>query len=117
MTKRITYAITTNLLLLLNRDKSFMNLLIIGGAGYIGSHMVKRLLVSKHSITIIDNLSTGYRDALPSGEFILGDIGDRVFLDKVFSEHKFDAVLHFASFIQVGESVKKPDIYYQHISR
>lgn len=89
------------------------HLLIIGGAGYIGSHMVKRLLTTKHAVTILDNLSTGYRDAVLGGEFIQGDIGDRALLDKVFSEHKFDAVLHFASFIQVGESVKKPDIYYQ----
>ena len=91
----------------------FMNILIIGGAGYIGSHMVKRLLATKHTVTILDNLSTGYREAVLGGEFIHGDIGDRTLLDKVFSEHKFDAVLHFASFIQVGESVKKPDIYYQ----
>ena len=90
-----------------------MNLLIIGGAGYIGSHMVKRLLASKHSVTILDNLSTGYRDAVLGGKFIQGDIADRALLNKVFSEHKLDAVLHFASFIQVGESVKKPDIYYQ----
>lgn len=90
-----------------------MNLLVVGGAGYIGSHMVKRLLASKHSVTILDNLTAGYRDAVLGGEFIQGDIGDRTLLDKIFSEHKFDAVLHFASFIQVGESVKKPDIYYQ----
>ena len=90
-----------------------MNILIIGGAGYIGSHMVKRLLASRHAVTILDNLSMGYRDAVLGGEFIQGDIGDRTLLDKIFFEHKFDAVLHFASFIQVGESVKKPDIYYQ----
>lgn len=90
-----------------------MNLLVVGGAGYIGSHMVKRLLASKHSVTILDNLSTGYRDAVIGGEFIQGDIGNSALLDKVFSENKFDAVLHFASYIQVGESVKKPDIYYQ----
>jgi UDP-glucose 4-epimerase len=89
-----------------------MNLLIIGGAGYIGSHMVKRPLASNIQ-TILDNLSTGYRDAVLGGEFIQGDIADRALLNKVFSEHKFDAVLHFASFIQVGESVKKPDMYYQ----
>jgi len=90
-----------------------MNLLIIGGAGYIGTHMVKRLHAAKHAVTILDNLSTGYRDAVLGGEFIQGDIEDRALLDKVFLEHKVDAVLHFASFIQVGESVKKPDIYYQ----
>jgi len=90
-----------------------MNLLVVGGAGYIGSHMVKRLLASKHTVTILDNLSTGYRDAVLGGEFVQGDIGDPALLGKVFSENKFDAALHFASYIQVGESVKKPDIYYQ----
>ena len=90
-----------------------MNLLIIGGAGYIGSHMVKRLLATKHSVTILDNLSTGYRDAILGGVFIQGDVGNRALLDRIFSEHQFDAVLHFASFIQVGESVKKPELYYQ----
>ena len=91
-----------------------MNLLIIGGAGYIGSNMVKRVLTAKHAVVVLDNLSTGYRDTVPDEAFfILGDIGDRILLDKVFSEHKFDAVLHFASYSQVGESVKHPDIYYQ----
>jgi UDP-glucose 4-epimerase len=90
-----------------------MSLLIIGGAGYIGSHMVKILLKYGHDVTILDNLSTGYRDAVLGGDFIKGDIGDRALLDKIFSEKIYDAVIHFASFIQVGESVKKPDIYYQ----
>ena len=90
-----------------------MNLLIVGGAGYIGSHMVKRLLATKHSLTILDDLSTGYRDAILGGVFIQGNIGDRALLDKIFSDHQFDAVLHFASFIQVGESVLNPELYYQ----
>lgn len=97
----------------LNNKADPVNVLIIGGAGYIGSHMVKRLLAAKHVVTILDNLSTGYRDAVLGGNFIQGDIGDRTLLDKIFSEHKFDAVMHFASYIQVGESVKRPDIYYQ----
>lgn len=90
-----------------------MKLLLIGGAGYIGSHMVKRLLDSGYTLVILDNLSTGYQDAVLGGKFVQGDIGDPADLKKLFSEHKFDAVLHFASFIQVGESVQKPDIYYQ----
>lgn len=90
-----------------------MNLLVIGGAGYIGSHMVQRLLATQHELTILDNLSTGYRDAVLGGDFIEGDISDRVLLDNIFSKNKFDAVFHFASYIQVGESIKKPDIYYQ----
>jgi UDP-glucose 4-epimerase len=75
--------------------------------------MVKRLIASKHAVTILDNLSTGYRDAVLGGDFIQGDVGNRALLDKIFSEHKFDAVIHFASYIQVGESVKSPGIYYQ----
>jgi len=75
--------------------------------------MVKRLLATGHALTVLDNLSMGYRDAVLGGDFIQGDIGDRAFLDCLFRERKFDAVIHFASYIQVGESVRKPDIYYQ----
>lgn len=111
--RQITFANTINLLLQRNSNRTNMNLLIIGGAGYIGSHMVKRLLATKHSVTILDNLSTGYRDSIVGGLFIKGDVGDRALLDKIFSEYQFDAVLHFASCIQVCESVKKPELYYQ----
>ena len=89
-----------------------MKLLIIGGAGYIGSHMVKLLLDSGHDVVTLDNLSTGYRDAVLGGEFVLGDLGDRALLDNLFSSHHFDGVMHFAAFIQVGESVQHPDKYY-----
>jgi UDP-glucose 4-epimerase len=109
----ITFATSINSLLQRKSNRTNMNILIIGGAGYIGSHMVKRLLATKHSVTILDNLSTGYRDAILGGVFIQGDVGNRALLDQIFSEHQFDAVLHFASFIQVGESVKKPELYYQ----
>ena len=111
--RQITFANTINLLLQRNSNRTNVNLLIIGGAGFIGSHMVKRLLATKHSVTILDNLSTGYRNSIVGGLFIKGDVGDRALLDKIFSEHQFDAVLHFASFIEVGESVKKPELYYQ----
>jgi len=90
-----------------------MNILIIGGAGYIGSHMVKRLLAAQHAVIILDNLSTGHRDAVLGGDFVLGDIGDRALLDKIFFTHKIDAVIHFAAYAMVGESVQRPDIYYQ----
>lgn len=90
-----------------------MNLLVIGGAGYIGSHMVKSLLVAGHTVAVLDNLSTGHRNAVLCDTFIKGDISDRALLDQVFSAYSFDAVFHFASFIQVGESVQRPDIYYQ----
>lgn len=90
-----------------------MRVLVVGGAGYIGSHMVKMLLASGHQVVTFDNLSSGHRDAVLGGGFIEGDLADFDCLNKVFSEHKPDAVMHFASYIQVGESVKKPDIYFR----
>lgn len=89
-----------------------MKLLVIGGAGYIGSHMVKMLAQQGCSVTTLDDLSSGYRDAVLCGEFVLGNFGDRTVLDAVLS-NAFDAVMHFASFIQVGESVQHPDKYYR----
>jgi UDP-glucose 4-epimerase len=90
-----------------------MNVLVIGGAGYIGSHMVKLLLDGGHSVVILDDFSTGHRDAVVGGTVIDGDLGERAVLDRVFSSHRFNGVIHFASFIQVGESVEKPDAYYR----
>ena len=89
-----------------------LNLLVVGGAGYIGSHMVKHLLRRGCDVVTFDNLSTGHRDAVRGGEFVLGDLADRAALDAIFSKHTFDAVFHFASFLQVGESVKEPAKYY-----
>jgi UDP-glucose 4-epimerase len=86
---------------------------VVGGAGYIGSHMVKLLAIKGCKVTTLDNLSTGYRDAVLAGDFIQGDLSDTVFLDNFFSEHAFDAIMHFASFIQVGESLQQPEKYYQ----
>lgn len=89
------------------------NLLIVGGAGYIGSHMVKMLSTDGYSVTTLDNLSTGYRDAVKYGEFIEGDISDSALLDRLFSTKPFDGVMHFASYIEVGESVSDPSKYYK----
>jgi UDP-glucose 4-epimerase len=89
-----------------------LRLLVVGGAGYIGSHMVKHLLRRGCDVVTFDNLSTGHRDAVLGGEFVLGDLADRDALDALFSQYQFDAVFHFASFIQVGESVKEPAKYY-----
>jgi UDP-glucose 4-epimerase len=89
-----------------------MKIMVVGGAGYIGSHMVKQLLRGGHNVVTLDDLSTGYRDAVLGGSFIQGSIADCVLLDRVFVEHRFDAVFHFASFIQVGESVTHPAKYY-----
>jgi UDP-glucose 4-epimerase len=90
-----------------------MNVLVIGGAGYIGSHMVKLLFQGGHSVVVLDNFSTGHRDAIPGSAVVEGDLGDRGLLDRIFSNHRFSGVIHFASFIQVGESVEKPDAYYR----
>lgn len=87
--------------------------LVVGGAGYIGSHMVWLLGQKGVDVVTLDNLSSGYRDAVLHGRFVHGDIADRLILDKIFREHKFDAVMHFASFIQVGESMQDPAKYYQ----
>lgn len=89
-----------------------MNILVVGGAGYVGSHMVKMLLVEGHRVVTFDNLSSGHRDAVSGGEFILGDLSDRPLLDTVFRLHRPDAIMHFASSIQVGESIRRPDVYY-----
>ncbi|MBW2248046.1 MAG: UDP-glucose 4-epimerase GalE [Deltaproteobacteria bacterium] len=88
-------------------------ILVVGGAGYIGSHMVKDLLDAGYHVITLDDLSTGHRELLPGGEFIEGGLGDAVLLDKLFSTHKISAVMHFAAFSLVGESVEKPLKYYR----
>jgi len=87
--------------------------LVVGGAGYIGSHMVKDLLDAGYHVITLDDLSTGHRELLPGGEFVEGGLGDAVLLDKLFSTHKISAVMHFAAFSLVGESVEKPLKYYR----
>jgi UDP-glucose 4-epimerase len=87
-------------------------ILVVGGAGYIGSHMVKALLDAGHQVVTLDNLSTGFRDAVLGGEFVEGDIADSALLDELLPSHGFDAVMHFAAHIQVGESVENPGKYY-----
>lgn len=88
-------------------------ILVVGGAGYIGSHMVLRLQEAGFTPVVYDNLSTGHREAVLNAELIEGDLADTGKLKAVFSQYDFSAVMHFASFIQVGESVKKPEKYYQ----
>lgn len=88
------------------------HVLVVGGAGYIGSHMVKMLAQRGCRVTTLDNLSSGHRDAVLHGEFVQGDLSDRALLRSLFSAGKFDAVMHFASSIQVGESMRDPALYY-----
>ena len=90
-----------------------MNVLVVGGAGYIGSHMVKALLDAGHGVVTFDDLSSGRREFVLGGEFIRGTLADRAALDDVLTSRGIDAVMHFASFIQVGESVRNPAIYYR----
>ena len=90
-----------------------MKILLAGGAGYIGSHMVKDLLDTDYGVITLDDLSTGHRDLVPGGEFIEGGLGDRVLLDNLFSTHPISAVMHFAAFSLVGESVENPLKYYR----
>lgn len=89
-----------------------LRVLVVGGAGYIGSHMVKLLGQLGCVVTTLDDLSSGHRDAVLCGDFVQGNFGDRAVLEAVLSRG-FDAVMHFASFIQVGESVQHPEKYYR----
>jgi UDP-glucose 4-epimerase len=90
-----------------------MNVLVVGGAGFIGSHIVKQLGRSGWQVTTLDNLSNGHRDAVLYGDFVQGDLADKVLLAQLIQPGRFDAVMHFASFIQVGESVQQPAKYYE----
>ena len=87
--------------------------MVTGGAGYIGSHVVKALGEKDFTVLIYDNLSKGYKDAILHGKLVVGDLADTKLLDRTVKEFRPDAVLHFAAFIEVGESVSDPIKYYQ----
>ncbi len=90
-----------------------MRIFVVGGAGYVGSHCVRRLVKEGHQVTVYDNLSAGHRQAIdPQATFVQGDLGDRATLDGVFEAGRFDAAMHFAAFINVGESVTAPLKYW-----
>lgn len=90
-----------------------MSILILGGAGYIGSHTALELVRSGEDVVVADNLNTGYMSAVPKeARFYNGDIRDFDFLDSLFQKEKIDAVIHFAAFSLVGESVTAPLKYY-----
>ncbi|MEW5725796.1 MAG: UDP-glucose 4-epimerase GalE [Thermodesulfobacteriota bacterium] len=89
------------------------NFLIIGGAGYIGSHVAKLLAQRGQTVLVLDNLSQGHRPAARFGHFCQGDLGDRQVLDAIFLTRRFDCVMHFAAFSLVGESVERPLEYYE----
>ena len=87
-------------------------ILVTGGAGYVGSHCVKALAAAGHDALVFDNFTYGHREFVRWGSFIEGDIRDARALERVFANHKFDAVMHFAAFAYVGESVVDPSRYY-----
>jgi UDP-glucose 4-epimerase len=90
-----------------------MNILVTGGAGYIGSAIAEALINAEHSVTIYDSLFTGHCGAVPEGAlFIQADLSDSHALAKTLTDQKFDAVMHFAAFIEAGESMRDPGRFY-----
>ena len=89
-----------------------MNILVTGGAGYIGSHVVEELCDAGENVVVFDNLYTGHREAVDGrAEFVLGDLKDAETVNRLFDTHRFDGVMHFASYTLVGESMQKPFLY------
>ena len=94
-----------------------MNVLVVGGAGYIGSTVAAQLVDAAHSVTVFDNLSRGHREAVPAGaRLVIGDLEDRPAVDRVLQSTAFDAVMHFAALIEAGESMKVPERYFRNNS-
>jgi UDP-glucose 4-epimerase len=92
--------------------KLMARILVCGGAGYIGAHMVRLLLEEAAEVTVLDNLSTGHRAAVDGAELVVGDIRDRAFLATLFRRRTFDAVMHFCASSIVADSVSRPFAYY-----
>ncbi|MGL5793340.1 MAG: UDP-glucose 4-epimerase GalE, partial [Waterburya sp.] len=93
-----------------------MAILVTGGAGYIGSHSVLKLIEEGYEVVILDNLVYGHQDLVETvlkTKLIVGDTSDRALLQQIFSDHQIEAVMHFAAYAYVGESVTKPAKYYQ----
>src|SRR5690625_2533732 len=90
-----------------------MSILVLGGAGYIGSHAVYQLIDQNNRVVVVDNLQTGHQKAVhPKAAFYEGDLRDRDFLESVFKRENISAVIHFAANSLVGESMKNPLAYY-----
>ena len=88
------------------------SVLVCGGAGYVGAHMVRTLAENGDAVTVFDNLSTGHAEAIAADRLVRGDLRDRDGLRALFAAHRFDAVFHFSGLIAVGESVREPALYY-----
>lgn len=89
-----------------------MTILVTGGAGYIGSHVVLQLRQRGESVVVLDNLSTGFADAVGDAKLVVGDVGDRDLVDTTLTQHTIDTVMHFAAHTVVPESVRDPLKYY-----
>lgn len=89
-----------------------MNVLVVGGAGYIGSHVARGLAEAGHRPVVLDNLSRGYREAVTC-PLVIADLGDAAAVAQALQVHRIEAVMHFAAFAYVGESVEKPAMYYR----
>jgi UDP-glucose 4-epimerase len=89
-----------------------MRVLVTGGAGYVGSHCVRQLLAAGHEVCVYDNLSRGHAEAVPAELLVQGDLVDQSRLAGLLKERRIDAVMHFAAFALVGESVEQPHLYY-----
>ena len=90
-----------------------MRVLVCGGAGYIGSNMTAMLAREGYQPVVFDNLSKGHREAVNNVQFVLGDFGDSNFILETLQKYSIEAVMHFAAFIEVGESVRQPLQYYE----
>jgi len=103
----------------MNKIKKIQNILITGGAGYIGSHITKMCINKGYNVVVLDNLINGHKDSIDKkAKFIQGDIEDSILISKIIKENKIEAIFHFASFIEAGESVKNPlKFYYNNTSK
>ncbi|GBE55525.1 UDP-glucose 4-epimerase [archaeon BMS3Bbin15] len=90
-----------------------MEILVTGGAGYIGSHAVKALAEAGYTPIVLDNLSQGHRESVRQGVFYQGELGDTALLKKIFTRHDIEAVMHFAALALIGESISEPAEYYE----
>ena len=91
-----------------------MNIFVTGGAGYIGSATAEALIQAGHSVTVFDSLVTGHRAAVPAGaKFIHASLDDSHALAEALTSTKFDAIMHFAAFIEAGESMKDPGKFFR----
>jgi len=97
----------------MHHTETIKRVLVVGGAGYVGSHMVLALRDAGYSIVVFDNLSRGFADSIGTSPLVVGDLRAPSDLDACFAEHRFDLVMHFAALAYVGESVAMPELYYQ----